>query len=564
MNKDLLVVFGDQIKDLGDGRYGGYLVRYGSPDDTDLERDFFTSDTYFGPHKQFDIHYDHGMDSKVGSRPVGRGEVKYDDVGAWLEFQLERRDAYEKAIEDMIAEGKLGLSSGAVGHLVEREQVGKSYWIKSWPIGEASVTPTPAEYRNMVSRIKSLVELMPESVEPIQETVEDPVTEALEVKVEFVAEETMSDEKKEVVQETTDTGAPQFTMDDVKSELKAMFDDFRDSMKEDVKADYKVVDAPNVNTKVGHNDTHNKAWLHYVRTGDASRLKSIKAAMQEGTDSEGGYVVPNDFYARIVEKRDELSFARAAGARVIRTTLSTVDIPTEANSSSFSFIAEEGAYGQSEPTLGQVQVTVYKAGFLVKISEELLADQAANLDGFLTQHIGFQLGLHENLYVLSGTGSSQPQGVLVGGTVNNDHFTSATAITAAQMVSLRHKLAKPYRAGASWVMDDATEGYIRGLTGNPFSFMVTPQGNSNSAAFSNELLGHPVYTSASMPDIGSGLNSVVFGNWNYYALVEREGMSIQRNPYLYQANGQVGLFVKVRWGGAVIHAEAFQIANHAT
>jgi HK97 family phage major capsid protein len=49
-----------------------------------------------------------------------------------------------------------------------------------------------------------------------------------------------------------------------------------------------------------------------------------------------------------------------------------------------------------------------------------------------------------------------------------------------------------------------------------------------------------------------------FGNWNFYALAERRGLTISRNPYLYQANGQIGIFCSVRFGGAVLQSEAFK------
>jgi hypothetical protein len=154
-----LVFSGGEIKALGGGKVGGYLVRFTGPDDVDAEGEYFTAKSELGVTEgsALPVFYHHGMDALVKARRVGRGQVRLDDIGAWMEAQLELRDEYEKAIYEMAEAGKLGWSSGAAGHLVEREQTGKSTWLKTWIIAEASLTPTPAEYRNSAVPLKSLL-----------------------------------------------------------------------------------------------------------------------------------------------------------------------------------------------------------------------------------------------------------------------------------------------------------------------------------------------------------------------------------------------------------------------
>jgi hypothetical protein len=160
---DYLVAYGGEIKALGDGRVGGYLVVFGSPDDTDIteQRDFFTKDTDFGFDDrdtiETDIYYHHGLDAKIGKRRLGRGTLKVDDVGVWVEAQLKLRDEYERAVYDMAQKKKQGWSSGTAPHLVARQRVGSANKILSWPLGlDASITPTPAEPKTLVLSLKSL------------------------------------------------------------------------------------------------------------------------------------------------------------------------------------------------------------------------------------------------------------------------------------------------------------------------------------------------------------------------------------------------------------------------
>lgn len=146
MDTETLIDFGGAIKALGNGKIGGYLVRYSDAEEPDLEGDFFSKATDFGLDSgdPLPIYYNHGMDTMLKKRRVGRGTVTMTDAGVWVEAQLALRDDYERAVYAMVEEGKVGWSSGAVAHLVDRAPEKGAYHIKHWPLGEASITPTPA------------------------------------------------------------------------------------------------------------------------------------------------------------------------------------------------------------------------------------------------------------------------------------------------------------------------------------------------------------------------------------------------------------------------------------
>lgn len=144
---DTLVTYGGEAKAIGDGRVGGYLVRFTSKDEPDLEGDYFDKSTDFGPHRTSVVLYHHGHDDTLGCKSLGAGlaTLKIDDVGVWIEAQLDMRDAYERALYGAVQKNKMGWSSGTAGHLVERVRAGEAYHIKAWPLGlDASLTPTPA------------------------------------------------------------------------------------------------------------------------------------------------------------------------------------------------------------------------------------------------------------------------------------------------------------------------------------------------------------------------------------------------------------------------------------
>jgi phage head maturation protease len=157
---DVLTSTVDGIKSDRLGYVKGYLVRFGDTKTADLEGDYFTKTTDYGfpmesgKRVPLNVYYHHGMDQMVGKKSIGTGYIKMDDTGLWYEAQLDLADEYGSMIAKLCKQGKMGFSSGAAAHLVERKSMGTAAEITRWPIAEASITPTPAEYRNSVKSLE--------------------------------------------------------------------------------------------------------------------------------------------------------------------------------------------------------------------------------------------------------------------------------------------------------------------------------------------------------------------------------------------------------------------------
>ena len=529
---------GGAVKALGNGKIGGYLVRFTDATSPDLTGDYFTSDTELGTVEELPVLYHHGQDPMIGKRVLGRGRLMKDEIGLWVEAQLAMRDEYEASIYKLAEDGKLGWSSGAVSHLVEREQKSADVaWIKMWWVAEASLTPTPAEPRNEAATMKSGEVVTPEGAEkaPAEASTEN-------------------DEIKNTIEDTT--------MDNQEiAELKAAVAALT------AKVDEPKIEAGKAAAVVaelgGDHDGH-KAFSHWLRTGqknyynrtETQSWDSTKTGMTEGTGTAGGVLVPEGLYNQIVAKRDEQSIARRAGAMVIQTVLDSVQVPTENNKAAFVLRAEAAAYTESLPTFTSRLVAVYNFSNMIKASNELLADQQASMDGFLINVLGRGLAQVENTYVVTGSGSSQPLGIQAGGTAGYT-FAGASALTIADVLGLFFALPEPYTVGTPgpvWVMKNATLALIRALTTTNFAFnQVEQAGSSQSGAM---LYGYPVIVSAAMPAATTGLKSVSLVNFaSSTVLVERAGLVVSRNPYLYEEYGQTAIFSTARFGFSVTTAE---------
>lgn len=159
------VADGLAVKFLDDGgvKVGGYAVRFGSPDEPDLsqERDFFTKSTDFWLDRWATrpMLYHHAQEGATADEPIIGAWLKasLDDVGVWLEGELDKAHKYFSAIQEMVKRGVLAQSSDSAPHLVKRKRAAKNtHEVTRWPILASSLTPTPAEPRLLpVETIKS-------------------------------------------------------------------------------------------------------------------------------------------------------------------------------------------------------------------------------------------------------------------------------------------------------------------------------------------------------------------------------------------------------------------------
>lgn len=277
--------------------------------------------------------------------------------------------------------------------------------------------------------------------------------------------------------------------------------------------------------------------------------------LSEGTDADGGYLVPEEFERQIVTTLDEANVIRSL-AKVI-TTNSEHKIPVAASHSTAQWTLENGAYTESNPTFGQKQIDAYKLTDLIRVSQELLQDSAFDLESYIADEFARAFGIAEEQAFCVGTGTNQPTGIFTanGGTVGVT-AAATTAITADELISLVYALKSPYRRNAKFLMNDSTVAAIRKLKDLNGAYMWQP---SVQAGQPDRLLGYEIYTSPYVPTIAAGSLAIAFGDFQNYWIADRAGRTVQRLNELYATNGQVGYVATERVDGKVILAEGIQL-----
>ena len=286
-------------------------------------------------------------------------------------------------------------------------------------------------------------------------------------------------------------------------------------------------------------------------------MPGVTNALQIGTDSEGGYLVPDEYERTLLEALEEENIFRQM-AKVIKTSSGDRKIPVVASKGTASWIDEEGAYPESDDSFGQVSIGAYKLGTMIKVSEELLNDSVFDLQSYISREFARRIGAKEEEAFFTGDGKGKPLGVLAaaGGAETGVTTASATAVTADELMDLYYSLKSPYRKKSVWVLNDSTIKAIRKLKDNNGQYLWQP---SLTAGVPDMILGRPIKTSAYMPAMAAGAKTIAFGDFSYYWIADRQGRSFKRLNELFAATGQVGFLASQRVDGKMILAEAVKV-----
>lgn len=313
---------------------------------------------------------------------------------------------------------------------------------------------------------------------------------------------------------------------------------------------------------VGGEEKTGRASAEYRRPfWNAMRSKmpshGVMDALQVGTDSEGGYLVPDEFERTLVEALEEQNIFRTL-AHVIQTSSGDRKIPVVASKGAASWVDEEGAVPESDDSFGQVSIGAYKLGTMIKVSEELLNDSVFDLEAYISREFARRIGNKEEEAFFTGDGKGKPLAVLAasGGAEVGVTAAAAGAFTADEVFDLFYSLKAPYRKSAVFLMNDSSVKALRKLKDGNGQYLWQP---SLTAATPDTLMGRPVYTSAFMPALAAGAKSILFGDLSYYWVADRQGRSFRRLGELYAPTGQVGFLATQRVDGKLVLAEAVKV-----
>lgn len=293
-------------------------------------------------------------------------------------------------------------------------------------------------------------------------------------------------------------------------------------------------------------DEYKTAMVNALR----SNFREVSDIMQEGVASDGGYLVPDVWDANLVKALDEENVMRKLAGSI--KTSGEHKIPVWTGKPAAAWVDEGEKIEFGDVKLDQKTLDAHKLAVAIKVTDELLQDNAYNLESEITTVFASAVANAEEDKFLNGDGTKGATGIFDetnGGIVAVT--STAKNITPDNIFDLIYSLKRPYRKNAVFVMNDSIVASVRKFKDGNGAFMWQPAMAAGEPA---TLAGYEVYTSALAPK-----DKIAFGDLSYYKIGDRGTRSIKRLGERFADEGMVGFIMQERVDGILTLREAVQI-----
>lgn len=291
-------------------------------------------------------------------------------------------------------------------------------------------------------------------------------------------------------------------------------------------------------------DEYKNAMLSALR----SNFKRLENVLQEGVDEDGGYLVPEEYDERLIETLKEENIMRTLATSIKTSGDHKINIAM--SDPAAAWIEEGGELKFGDSKFAQKLLDSHKLHVAVKITEELLYDNAFDLEEHILKSFGMALSNAEEDAFLNGDGNGKPVGIFDKKDGGN-YLKEVATLKTDDLVDLVHALKRPYRKNAVFILNDKTIASIRKLKDNNGAYIWQPSYQEKEP---DTILGYSVYTSAYAPE-----NAIAFGDFSYYNIGDRGERSFKELTELFAGNGMIGFVAKERVDGKLVLKEAVQI-----
>ncbi len=303
-------------------------------------------------------------------------------------------------------------------------------------------------------------------------------------------------------------------------------------------------------------------------------VKVLKSTMVEASDTLGGYVVPVDFQARVIERLAGYTVVRPR-ANVISTTRDKIEMPKATGGDSqypnavrITMVDETPTAGAAATNLtyGLESIPIFTAMAETPVSLNMLEDAAYPVEQHLARAFAEAAAIEEDNQFLAGDGNGKPQGILPGSanalSLSYGHNTTATnAVEWDGIIDTVYEIDSQYRQNAVWIAEKATYRDIAKLkSDNAYLWKQDQQ-----AGQARSLEGYPVLEQEQMPSVAANAYVAIFGDLRGYTIADRVGMSIERfDDSAVRRQNMTMFFMRRRYGGKVMEPWRFVLYKIAT
>lgn len=308
----------------------------------------------------------------------------------------------------------------------------------------------------------------------------------------------------------------------------------------------------------------------YMRHGSnvsAEQAIAIRNAMSTTTAAEGGFTVPSEIAAMVIDKLKAFGGMREVAQIISTESGNPLNFPTSDGTGEVGeIVGENAAATLGEVTFGTVALPVFKySSKKIALPVELIQDSAIDVVAFVVNRLATRIARIQNTHFTVGTGTTQPNGVIPQAGVGKTGATGQTlTVTYDDLFDLKHSVNRAYRANGKFMLNDLSVAVVSKLketTGRP---IWEP---SLVAGAPDRLLGHDVVINDDVAVMAANAKSIAFGDFSQYAIRDVANSTSMRrfDDSAFALNGQVGFCGWTRSGGNLLDTAAVRVyVNSAT
>lgn len=307
------------------------------------------------------------------------------------------------------------------------------------------------------------------------------------------------------------------------------------------------------------------AFNQYLRMGDAiaPELRAMlveRRAQGVDIDSAGGFLVPEEFRAKMIETLKQFGGFRTLAEGITTTNGAAMLYPTVNTTNQVGMILAENTTAPEEDiSFGQKEIGSYTyTSKLLRVSRQLLQDSAFDLDSWLPGKLGERIARAQAPHWIVGTDVNQPQGVVTGRDLTKDvDLAVAGTITGDDIIDLSYRPDIAYRGNAWFVMNDSVAASIRKLKDGDGRYLWEM---SYTAGQPDRLFGYPIMIDNAMPAKSAtvGEAQILFGDFSRgYLIRDVAGAVVMRLVERFAELNQVGFIGFTRADGMVQDNQAY-------
>ena len=324
-------------------------------------------------------------------------------------------------------------------------------------------------------------------------------------------------------------------------------------------------------TAAKQDDTLERAFESYLRTGVANSDITELRAQGVGTDSAGGYMVPPGFRQKLVEAQKAYGGLAPEVDGFSTDNGSTLEYPSVDDTANSGQITAEGAAfsGGADLVFGTIALGAFKytsagaSNLPLKVSVELLQDAAFDVQGLVSRKLGERIARKQAVDWVTGTGTTLPFGIGRAGLTANVTLAAGNALTYQKLLDIETALDPAYEQNAKWSMNKTTWQAIRAIVGTDGRPLVQESAKAGiGGAPERSLLGYQVVIDQAWPN-----HNTLSAKWGVlgdlreaYVIRRVSNVVVMVNPYSSAASGQVEFTAWERADGNVQNRAAYSLA----